>query len=209
MNRILAAALSVFFLLTTAQAAEVEVLKPKGNLEVKLGHPSSISLYDMPAILTRERLNQNGWNVSSVEFTRTDPRNPQHNQPVTDGDLARVVDNQIKQRRESIELFQKGNRKDLVEKEQAERWVDYLSDRYVRPLGGHLESLRDRVEDLGDSFEVVVGSGTTRSVRRARSKYENAPSMRSNPRCSGLAARRVPACFYHTLRSRAMFMQPR
>ena len=33
-----------------------------------------------------------------------------------------------------------------VERDQAERWVDYLSDRYVRPLGGHLESLRDRVQ---------------------------------------------------------------
>ena len=32
-----------------------------------------------------------------------------------------------------------------VEKEQAERWADYLSERYVKPLGGQLESLRDRV----------------------------------------------------------------
>src|SRR5262245_66605194 len=72
MSRNLLAALAVFFLFGASRAAEVEVLKPKGNLEIKLGHPSSISLYDMPAILTRERLNQNGWNVSSVEFTRTD-----------------------------------------------------------------------------------------------------------------------------------------
>ena len=72
MSRILPAALMVFLLLSAAQAAEMEVLKPKGNLEIKLGHPSSISLYDMPAMLTRERLNRNGWNVTSVEFTRTD-----------------------------------------------------------------------------------------------------------------------------------------
>lgn len=72
MSKNLFAALAIFLLLGAARAAEVEVLKPKGNLELKLGHPSSISLYDMPAILTRERLNQNGWNVSSVEFTRTD-----------------------------------------------------------------------------------------------------------------------------------------
>ena len=32
-----------------------------------------------------------------------------------------------------------------VEKDQAERWADYLSERYVKPLAGHLESLRDRV----------------------------------------------------------------
>jgi ABC-type nitrate/sulfonate/bicarbonate transport system substrate-binding protein len=60
------------FITTAAQSAQVEVLKPKGNLEVRLGHPSSISLYDLPAVLTHERLNSNGWNTRSVEFTRTD-----------------------------------------------------------------------------------------------------------------------------------------
>jgi len=33
-----------------------------------------------------------------------------------------------------------------VEKEQTERWAEYLSERYVKPLDGHLESLRDRVD---------------------------------------------------------------
>jgi hypothetical protein len=32
-----------------------------------------------------------------------------------------------------------------VEKDQDERWADYLSERYVKPLDGHFESLRDRV----------------------------------------------------------------
>jgi superfamily II DNA or RNA helicase len=40
-----------------------------------------------------------------------------------------------------------------VEKEQAEHWADYLSERYVRPLDGHLESLRDRVHTY---FETLV-----------------------------------------------------
>ena len=40
-----------------------------------------------------------------------------------------------------------------VEKEQAERWADYLSGRYVRSLDGHLESLRDRVHTY---FETLV-----------------------------------------------------
>jgi ABC-type nitrate/sulfonate/bicarbonate transport system substrate-binding protein len=66
------ATLAIFLMTTAVQSAQVEVLKPKGNLEIKLGHPSSISLYDLPAVLTHERLNGNGWNVRSVEFTRTD-----------------------------------------------------------------------------------------------------------------------------------------
>lgn len=40
-----------------------------------------------------------------------------------------------------------------VEKEQAERWADYLSERYVKPLDGHLESLQDRVHTY---FETLV-----------------------------------------------------
>lgn len=72
MKRFSLAISAIFVLTTAAWAAEVEVLKPRGNLDLKLGHPSTISLYDMPAVMTRERLNSHGWNVSSVEFTRTD-----------------------------------------------------------------------------------------------------------------------------------------
>lgn len=72
MKRFIFLILILCSLTTALPAAQVEVLKPKGNLEIKLGHPSSISLYDLPAVLTHERLNRNGWNTSSVEFTRTD-----------------------------------------------------------------------------------------------------------------------------------------
>ena len=72
MKGIFFAILAVFFGVTGLRAAEVEVLKPKGNLEIKLGHSSTITLFDLPAVLTQERLNKNGWNVKSVEFTRTD-----------------------------------------------------------------------------------------------------------------------------------------
>lgn len=58
--------------------------------------------------------------IANLEFARTDPKNPDYNKPLTEGDLLRVVDNQIKQRREAIELYQKGNRPELVANEQAE-----------------------------------------------------------------------------------------
>ena len=72
MKRICFAVLAIFLLAAAPWAAEVEVLKPRGNLEIKLGHPSTISFYDMPAVMTQERLNSHGWNIKSVEFTRTD-----------------------------------------------------------------------------------------------------------------------------------------
>src|SRR5215470_20006166 len=72
MKKLFLGMLAIGLIATAVSAAEVEVLKPRGNLDLKLGHPSTISLYDMPAVMTRERLNKYGWNVSSVEFTRTD-----------------------------------------------------------------------------------------------------------------------------------------
>ena len=72
MSRHLFTVLMVVLTFSTVGAAEVDVLRPKGNLEIKLGHPSSLSLYDLPTVLTHERLNRNGWTTSNVEFTRTD-----------------------------------------------------------------------------------------------------------------------------------------
>ncbi len=40
--------------------------------------------------------------------------------PITEADLLGVVEKQVKQRRESIELYEKGHRLDLVAKEKAE-----------------------------------------------------------------------------------------
>ena len=51
---------------------------------------------------------------ANVEYARTDSKNPDFQKPVTEGDLLRVVENQIKQRRESIEMYTKGNRPELA-----------------------------------------------------------------------------------------------
>ena len=40
--------------------------------------------------------------------------------PILEADLLAIVEKQIKQRRESIEMYEKGNRPDLVAKEKAE-----------------------------------------------------------------------------------------
>lgn len=57
---------------------------------------------------------------ANLEFSRTDPKSNDFGKPVTEGDLLRVVENQIKQRRDAIELYNKGNRAELAAKEQAE-----------------------------------------------------------------------------------------
>src|SRR5712692_7805774 len=64
--------LVILLMATAVWTAEVTVPKPGGNLNLQIGHPSTISLYDVPTQLTHERLNKQGWTVKSVEFTRTD-----------------------------------------------------------------------------------------------------------------------------------------
>ena len=72
MKRIFVSFLAFVLMTPIAWAAEITVPKPSGNLNLQVGHPSTISLYDVPTQLTHERLNKQGWNVKSVEFTRTD-----------------------------------------------------------------------------------------------------------------------------------------
>lgn len=48
-----------------------------------------------------------------------------------------------------------------VERENATSWPDYLADRYVQPLEGHLETLQDRVQAY---LETVVRAGTNRAL---------------------------------------------
>src|ERR1041385_9344421 len=57
---------------TAAKPDELTIPRPTGNLNLKIGHPSSIAVYDVPSEMTHERLNKEGWKIESVTFTRTD-----------------------------------------------------------------------------------------------------------------------------------------
>ncbi len=88
--------------------------------------------------------------ISNLEIARTDPKNPQHGQPVTEADLTRVVENQIKQRRDSIELYQKGNRPELAAKEEAE----------IRTLSKYMPQQMTREQIKAEVEKVVADLGT-------------------------------------------------
>ena len=55
----------------TGNPNDLQIPKPGGDLSIKVGFPSSISLYDVPTAMTNERLNQQGWKIENVEFART------------------------------------------------------------------------------------------------------------------------------------------
>ena len=60
MKRIFVSFLAFVLMTPIAWAAEITVPKPSGNLNLQVGHPSTISLYDVPTQLTHERLNKQG-----------------------------------------------------------------------------------------------------------------------------------------------------
>jgi len=112
--------------------------------------------------------------ITNLEIGRTDPKNPQHGQPVTEGDLARVVENQVKQRRESIELYMKGNRPELAAQEEAEI---HVLEKYM-PQQLSREEIQVQVDmviaELGTrEFPKVMRESAARLKGRADGKLVN------------------------------------
>jgi uncharacterized protein YqeY len=78
-------------------------------------------------------------------------------QPLTDAETIEVLDRQVKQRRESIELFRNGGRPELAEAEEAE--IAILREYLPEPLAvAELERLaRDAVAATGASGPSDMG----------------------------------------------------
>ncbi len=71
-------------------------------------------------------------------------------QPPTEADYLSVVEKQIKQRRESIELYKKGNRPELAAKEEAE----------IAALQGYLPKQLSRDEIKTEVQGIIAALGT-------------------------------------------------
>ena len=94
--------------------------------------------------------------IGNYEIARTDRKNPQFGQPVTEEDLAGVLQRELNQRREALQFAQQADRQDLVEKERAEIAIleEYLPRQLTR------EEIRAEVEQLiaqhGREFKRVM-----------------------------------------------------
>jgi uncharacterized protein YqeY len=88
--------------------------------------------------------------ISYFEIARTDPKNKDYGKPVTEADLLGVVEKQIKQRREAIELYNRGNRPELAAKEAAE----------IETLQAYLPKQLSRDEIQAEVAKIIAESGT-------------------------------------------------
>ncbi len=58
--------------------------------------------------------------IHNLEVARTDRKNPEYGQPVTEADCYKVLEQEVKKRNQAIPLYKQGGRPELAEKEQQE-----------------------------------------------------------------------------------------
>ena len=58
--------------------------------------------------------------IHNLEVARTDRKNAEYGQPLTEADCLKVLEQEVKKRNQAIPLYKQGGRIDLAEKEQHE-----------------------------------------------------------------------------------------
>ncbi len=95
--------------------------------------------------------------IHNLEVARTDRKNPEYGQPLTEADCLRVLEQEVKKRSQAIPFYKQGGRKELAEKEQREMEIlqtylqsSQMSDDELRAIVARL------VEEQGKEFKRVM-----------------------------------------------------
>jgi len=106
--------------------------------------------------------------IHNLEVARTDRKNPEFGQPLTEADTLKVLEQEVKKRSQAIPLYQQGGRNDLAEKEQQEMAIlqSYLQGTQLSD-----DELRAIVEKLigenGKEFRKVMPLAAKETKGRA------------------------------------------
>ena len=95
--------------------------------------------------------------IHNLEVARTDHKNPEYGQPLTEADCYKVLEQEVKKRNQAIPFYKKGGRNELAEKEQREMEIlqtylqgSQMSDDELRAVVAKL------VEEQGKEFKHVM-----------------------------------------------------
>jgi uncharacterized protein YqeY len=106
--------------------------------------------------------------IHNLEVARTDRKNHEFGQPLTEADCLKVLEQEVKKRTQAIPLYQQGGRLDLVEKEQREAEIlqsylqaAQLSDDDLRAIVARL------ISDHGKEFRRVMPLAAKETKGRA------------------------------------------
>lgn len=112
--------------------------------------------------------------IHYLEVARTDRKNPEYGQPLTEADTLKVLEQEIKKRNQAIPLYKQGGRNDLVDKEQHELDIlqayvqaGQMSDDDIRTIVAHL------IEENGKDFRKVMPLASKETRGRADGKRVN------------------------------------
>ena len=95
--------------------------------------------------------------IHNLEVARTDRKNPEFGQPLTEADCLRVLEQEVKKRNQAIPFYKQGGRNELAEKEQREMEIlqtyiqgSQMSDDELRAVVARL------VEEQGKEYKRVM-----------------------------------------------------
>ena len=95
--------------------------------------------------------------IHNLEVARTDRKNPEFGQPLTEADCLRVLQQEVKKRNQAIPFYKQGGRNELAEKEQREMEIlqtyiqgSQMNDDELRAVVAKL------VEEQGKEFKRVM-----------------------------------------------------
>ena len=112
--------------------------------------------------------------IHNLEVARTDRKNPEYGQPLTEADTLKVLEMEIKKRNQAIPLYKQGGRTELVQKEQRELDIlqayvqaGQMSDDEIRAIVSQL------VAEHGNEFRKVMPLASKETRGRADGKRVN------------------------------------
>jgi uncharacterized protein YqeY len=89
--------------------------------------------------------------IHNLEVARTDRKNQEYGQPLTEADTLRVLEQEVKKRQQAIPLYKQGGRAELAEREQRELDIlqaylqgSQLSDDEIRAIVSRLIDLNGK-----------------------------------------------------------------
>jgi uncharacterized protein YqeY len=106
--------------------------------------------------------------IHNLEVARTDRKNPEHGQPLTEADCLRTLEQEAKKRQQAIPYYKQGGRLELAEKEQHELDIlqsylqgSQMSDEELRAVVARL------IEANGKEFKRVMPQAAKETRGRA------------------------------------------
>ena len=95
--------------------------------------------------------------IHNLEVARTDRKNPEYGQPLTESDCFKVLEQEVKKRSQAIPFYKQGGRNDLADKEQREMQILQAYIQGTRMSDDELRAVVARlVEEQGKEFKRVM-----------------------------------------------------